>query len=87
MTTQQQTDLIAVELIKLKIQGQKRDLYEFKKRFKETMEAMDCLIMNETPMLPNMKNRTGEDGYTIFRQYLFIGMNRRRITKTQEKKT
>lgn len=87
MTVQEQSDLIATELIKVKIQGRKKDLWEFKKRLIKNLSEMDCILMNETPMLPNLQNRKKESDYVYFRQHLFVGMNRRRNNgDTREKK-
>jgi hypothetical protein len=69
---------IVIELVKLKIQGKKPDLYEFKKRLTDSLVKMDCELLNETPMLPNMWNRRRDAVPSIFRQYLFLGMKRRK---------
>ena len=79
------SDLEQVELIKLKVQGKKRSLHEFKKRIKLNSDNLDIKLMNETPILPNMEKVEEGGKPKYFRQFLFIGMNRRK--PDGEKKT
>lgn len=65
------SDLISTTLIKLKIQGKESDIVEFRKRFKEQLEEMDCQVLDEKP---SYRNRDSE----YFRTYTFIGMHRRK---------
>lgn len=78
------SDLEQVELIKLKVQGKKRSLHEFKQRIKDNSINLDIQLMNETPIFPNMEKVKIGDKPKYFRQFLFIGMNRRRYDGEKE---
>lgn len=67
-----------IELVKLKIQGKKPDLVEFKRRLTDNLDEMDCQILNETPILPNMFNRKKDALPSIFRQFVFLGMKKKK---------
>ncbi len=66
------SDLHSTEYIKLKIQGKRKSVLEFKKRIEEVLTDLDCQIMDETPILQN-RNKS-----QFFRGFVFIGMNRRK---------
>ncbi len=66
------SDIHSTELIKLKVQGKRKNVQEFKKRLQSVLTDLDCRIMNETPILQN-RNKS-----QFFRGYVFIGMNRRK---------
>lgn len=72
MHSKSKSDLHSTELIKLKIQGKRKSVLEFKKRFEEVLTDLDCQIMDETPIIQN-RNKS-----QFFRGYVFIGMNRRK---------
>lgn len=72
MHSRSKTDLISTEYIKLKIQGRRKSVQEFKQRFESVLSDLDCQIMDQTPILQNRNNSK------FFRGYVFIGMNRRK---------
>jgi len=78
-------DLHSVELVKIKIQGKKSHLKEFKQRLTDNLDELDCQLLNETPIFPNMKNVRENHNPLIWRQYIFLGLNRRE-TNAKEKK-
>ena len=61
----------STNLIKLKIQGKRRDILEFESRFSGIAKDIDCQIMDQTPP---QRNRDSQ----YFRKFIFVGMNRRK---------
>lgn len=71
MAIKSKSNLASTELIKLKIQGKRRDILEFEERFAGVLDKLDCQIFDKTPP---QRNRQSE----YFRKFVFIGMNRRK---------
>lgn len=74
----QQSDLLSTELVKLKIQAKYPNIEEFKKRLKPLLKDMDCMLLNESG---NKRNRESN----FFRNYLDIGLNRRKDNGKEKK--
>lgn len=74
----QKSDLLSTELVKLKIQGKYPNIEEFKKRLKPFLKDMDCMVLNESG---NKRNRESN----FFRNYLDIGLNRRKDNGEEKK--
>ncbi len=75
----QKSDLLSTELVKLKIQGKYLNIEEFKKRLKPLLKDMDCMVLTESG---NKRNRDTN----FFRNYLDIGLNRRKDNGKEEKR-
>jgi hypothetical protein len=75
----QTSDLISTELVKIKIQGKYPNIEEFKKRLKPFLAEMDCMLLNESG---NKRNRDSN----FFRNYVDIGLNRRKDNGKEEKR-
>lgn len=74
----QKSDLLSTELVKIKIQGKYPNIEEFKKRLKPLLKDMDCMVLNESG---NKRNRDSN----FFRNYLDIGLNRRKDNGKEKK--
>lgn len=75
----QKSDLISTELVKIKIQGKYPNIEEFKNRLRPLLKEMDCMVLNESG---NKRNRDSN----FFRNYLDIGLNRRKDNGKEKKR-
>lgn len=73
------SNIVNTKYIKLKIQGERKDILEFEERLSNVAKDIDCQIFDKTPPQRNRESK-------YFRKFVFLGMNRRKENGKEEKK-